>query len=134
MKFIKLKAQDGFTLIELTITSVVLSLVVLSIANLFIAIEDTNRQARNIAIAVQLANEKMENYRNRPYSAMTVGVTDFTTSLPATLHPPRSATSTVTEIDAGGLKRVDIAISYTEHSRTKNIQTSTLLARRGINR
>lgn len=130
----QINSESGFTLIELVITTVVLALVVAAMASLFISVEDTNRQARNYALAVQYEHQLMENIRNSPYGGLVVGSTDFSATLPPDLRTPRTGTSTITEVDAAGLKRLDIAISYTEHQHVRKVETSTYIARRGIDR
>lgn len=134
VKVFDAQPEAGFTLIELTITAVVLALVVTAMASLFISVEDTNRQAKNYALAVQYEHQLMENARNSPYASLAAGSTDFSSTLPPGLRSPRTGTTTITDIDPTNLKRLDIAISYTEHQHLRKVETSTYIARRGIDR
>lgn len=130
-------AQRGFTIIELVVTIAFVGVVILSLTNLFVYLRQTNRSANNYTIASQVAQQLIEKYRNTPYSSITVGSTDVTA---ATLGPypslstPRSATVQVVEVDSDGLKQVNVSISYKDRTGTKNVQMSTLVSYKGINR
>lgn len=129
--------QAGFTLIETLVALVVIAMSVAAVLTAFIAVESLNRRARNLTIATQAANQQLETYRNTAYAGIPTGANQDLSSLLTpypSLGTPRSALATITEIDPAGLKQVDIAISYTESGKTKNVQVSTLIARRGINR
>jgi prepilin-type N-terminal cleavage/methylation domain-containing protein len=126
--------QEGFTLIELILTASILAIASVSMVTLFISAEALNRQARNLTVAGQLAHEKLESQRNTLYNGLTVGTSNFTSSLPSSLTAPRSGTVTITEVEPDGLKQVDVLISWTDGGKTKRVQSSTLIAKRGINR
>jgi prepilin-type N-terminal cleavage/methylation domain-containing protein len=139
-----LNTQAGFTLIELVVAVAFLGIVIVAISNLFIGLRQVNRSANGYTIAVEAAQQEMETLRNTAYSGVTVGTTDITTSLlsayPALLSP-RSATLTVAYINTDGssaavdtgLKKVDVAVSYTDRTGTKNVQFRTWMANKGIN-
>jgi type II secretory pathway pseudopilin PulG len=128
--------QAGFTMLELVITASVAATIILVVIEGFTDIGKLNRTARNITIATQIAQQEMEKVRNTPYSNIATGTTDISSQLTPypSLEAPRSATKTVTVIDANGLKKVDIAISYTIYHRTKQVQLSTEISNIGINR
>lgn len=128
--------QAGFTFLELIITTSIIGIVVVIVIEGFIGIGQINRNARNLTIATQLAQQQMEQVRNTPYNNIAAGTTDISSILGPypSLENPRSATQTVSVIDANGLKQVDIAISYTVFNRTKHVQLSTQVASVGINR
>jgi hypothetical protein len=112
---------------------------------LFVGIRQINRAANNYTIAVQAAQQVMEKYRNTAYGDITIGTTDVTTAALGpypSLLSPRSATTTVAyvtntgaaaSIDVG-YKKVDIAISYKERTGTRQVQFTTVIGTRGLNR
>lgn len=130
------KAEHGFSLIELIVALAVLGIVVLSLFELFAQIRQINRSANNFTTATQLAQQSIELYRNTPYANINLGTQDLAASLtpyPA-LKSPRTATATVSQIDINGLKQVDVQITYQDRSGPKQIQLSTIVALKGINR
>lgn len=130
-----LDKQNGFTLVELIITATFVAAASAAIVGIFITIEHLNRESRNLTIATQIAQQKLETYRNANYNsiAVTPPADDFSGMLPANFGTPKSALVTVTETTPG-LKKVDIAISYTENKVPKKVQISTYIAQRGIDR
>jgi prepilin-type N-terminal cleavage/methylation domain-containing protein len=133
---VKRQGQAGFTLLELIITASVAAIIVIVVIEGFISVEQINRNARNLTIATQLAQQQMEQVRNTPYNNIATGTSDISSILSPypSLENPRTATQTVTVLDASGLKQVDIAISYTIYRRTKHVQVSTQVASVGINK
>lgn len=138
------QSEHGFTLIELVVAAAFLGIVVVALSDLFIGLRQINRTANNYTIAVEVAQQLMETYRNTPYGNISTGTTDVTsTALTAypSLLAPRSATETVSYITSTGassasdvgLKRVDVAVSYTDRTGTKNVQFETWIANKGLN-
>ncbi|HEX7259750.1 MAG TPA: hypothetical protein VF272_02350 [Candidatus Saccharimonadia bacterium] len=130
-----LRSQNGFTLVELVVTAVFVTVASAAIITIFIVVGKLNKQARNMAVATALAEQKLEIYRDAGYHAIPTGAPaeTFTGALPANFGSPKSAVANVTTPQAG-LKRIDIIITYTDDKRTKNVQISTLMTQRGINR
>lgn len=130
-----LKSSDGFTLVELVVTAVFISITLVAIINIFIFTGKLNKQARNLAVATALAEKKLEIYRDAGFNALPLGTPaeTFTASLPASLGSPKSAVANISSPQAG-LKQVDVMISYTDDKKTKKVQVSTYMAQRGINR
>jgi type II secretory pathway pseudopilin PulG len=127
--------EAGFTFIELVVTATMIAVATTAIVSIFIAVGIQNRQAKNLAIATQQLQIKLETYRNQTYSAVPIGspAEDFTASLPLDLASPRSAIVRVTENPAG-LKLVEIEISYTDGKVTKRVQSSSYVALHGVGR
>ncbi len=127
--------SSGFTLIEVVVTATFVSAVLLAIVGVFIMVGKLNRQARNLAIATQLAQEKVEVYRNTPFDSIPLGTPaeDFSSSLPSNFGSPKSAVANISQLQAG-LIQVDIAITYREEGAPKNVQVTTLIAERGLNK
>src|SRR5260221_6361146 len=98
-------SERGFTLMELVVTAAFVGIVIVSIADLFIALRQINRAADTYMTAVEVAQQQMETLRNTAYSSVPLGPTDLTTTLLGS-HPnllgPRSASETVSYIDTSG--------------------------------
>lgn len=136
-----LKSERGLSLIELIVAATVLAVGAAAVMTVFNSINQLNRRARNFTTANQLAQKRVEIYRNSIFSNIVIGTEDFSNELPANFGSPKSATAVISDADPNAdapdpieLKRVDITISYTDGGRTKNVSVSTLIAKRGINR
>ncbi len=127
-----IKSQSGFTLLEIIVTITIIAMGTLAIASVSVGTGSINRQAQNLSLATEAAQKKMEADRNLPYASIPASE-DFSASLPADLPTPKSATATLTTISPG-LSRLDINVSYTDKSHTRNAQISTLVYQQGINR
>jgi prepilin-type N-terminal cleavage/methylation domain-containing protein len=127
--------NKGFTLLELVVTIGVISVGILSVVTVFANTTTINRQARNLALATEAAQQKLEAYRNLTYASIP-GNEDFTSSLPSALLPPRSAIANFYDLSPAvdGLRRLDISITYTEKGVLRKAHISTLISRQGINR
>jgi len=130
---------------ELLVAMAFLGIVLVSLTDLFIGLRQINYEANSYTIATQVAHQLMEKYRNTAYGSITTGTTDVTSSALSAypqLRTPRSATTTVSYITATGassasdvgLKQVDVGVSYTSRTGTKNVQFRTWISNRGINR
>jgi prepilin-type N-terminal cleavage/methylation domain-containing protein len=128
----RLGNQSGFSLIELVVASTLLAIAGTSVVTVFVAVTNLNRQARNLTIATQKAQEKIEVYRNTSFNTISTGTTSFTGELPAELRSPKSGTIEVTDVEPD-LKRIDITLTYNEN-RTKTVKLTTYATRRGLNR
>ncbi len=122
-------------MIELIVTATVAAVIIVAVITGITEIEGLNRNARAQTIAVEVVQQELEKVRNTPYSSISTGTTDLVSQLSGypNLGTPRSFTKTVTIVDAGGLKQVDFALSYTIYHRTKHIQLSTQISNIGIN-
>jgi len=78
--------ETGFTLVELTVSVVILSLIIIGFSGLFVSLIHSTVLAKRQAIAVTLATNQMEYLRSLPYSNLAVqGGSIYATSLlPAT--------------------------------------------------
>jgi Tfp pilus assembly protein PilV len=132
-----LKSERGYTIMEFVIASIVIGIVVLSLYGMFYGVTKINTDADNYTIATAAAEQILEEYRNTPYSSISVGTVDDTSSALAaypSLLSPRSATATVTLVNASGIKQVDVTISWTGQGGAKSIELTTQIADIGLNR
>jgi len=131
-KDIMVRKQNGFTIVELVITIVFLGFVVLGISQLYVSIQRIQEQTAYLQAASHAAQTEVESLRNDNYNALTAGQNiDFTAQLPTTLPTPRTGTVVVSEPQAG-LKRVDVTITYTEHTHQHKVALTSLIGVIGI--
>ncbi len=64
------KSQDGFTLIEVLMATVILSVGFLALAAMTMAVINGNARANKVTVATALAQEKVEEIRQRPFAAI----------------------------------------------------------------
>lgn len=128
-----MKGRDqGFTIVELLVTTVVAGLIIVAITSLLITIERTQHSTQLLETATRAGEQEIESLRNSNYGALTPGQTiTFTNSLPSELPTPRSATVAVSE-PTTGVRRVDVQISYRDGSKEKVVKLSSLIGQLGI--
>lgn len=81
--------ESGFTLVELTVSMVIISIVVIAFFGLFISLVRSTVVAKRRAVALTLATNQMEYLKSLPYDSLAVqgGSIVATTLLPATSTP-----------------------------------------------
>lgn len=126
------RKQSGFTLVELAITIVVLGVVLTSVITLFTNIQEAQTHTRYLESATYAAQAEIETLRNVNYNNLTPGQTiNFTDSLPKTLPSGSTGSVTVSE-PVQGLRRVDVAVTYTYKGKSRTVQLSSLIGVLGI--
>lgn len=123
--------NHGFTLVELLVTIMVLSLVITSLGGLYYIMEISEVQSQHYDLAVRAARTEIEDLRNDGYDSLTPGTITFTSSLPAALPPGATGTVDVTEPDSG-LRRVDVTVAYTDYGKPTTITLSSDIGIIGI--
>ncbi len=123
--------EQGFTMVELLVTIIVLSILVPAFVTMITTLDSINDRARDMAAVHALAEYKIEGLRSINFTGLTNGTTNFTNELPATIAVPRSATYTVSSVNAA-LKQVDIAVSYNDHGSTRNLSYRTYIGELGV--
>lgn len=117
--------QNGFTLVELLVTIVVLTIVISSLGGLYYLMQISEIKSQHYDMAVRAARTEIEDLRNEGYSNLSPGGTvDFTSSLPTTLPTDRKGTVAVSE-PLPELRRVDVTISYTDYGKQQTIVLSS---------
>lgn len=126
------KDQSGFTLVELTITILVLGFVMTSVISLFTNIQQAQTQTRYLETATYAAQSQIESMRNINYNNLIPGKTiDFTSQLPTIL--PQGSTGIVTVSEPStGLRRVDVTVNYGYRGSTRTVSLSSLIGILGI--
>ncbi len=124
--------QHGFTLIEIVVTTALVGLIVISVANLFIMAGNTQRESQRLEMATRTGEKKIESLRNNHYNSLEAGTTrDFTGELPPELDTPRTATVDITEPEPG-LRKLDVDITYTSGSDQERVDLTTVIGNVGI--
>ncbi len=117
--------EAGFTLVELLVTIIVLSIVITSLGGLYYLTQIAQVQSQHYDLAVRAARTEIEDLRDNGYSALTPGSTiDFTASLPSALPKNKSGTVTVSE-PVTDLRRVDVSITYTDYGKDQTVLLSS---------
>ena len=123
--------RAGFTIAELVITIVLMGIIIPAIALALTNLSVVNYQARDLALANMIAQNKVETLRSAGYNSISIGTVNFTTELPSSMGKQRSASYSVS-IPQTGIKQVDINISYTEYKSTKNLAFRTYISELGV--
>jgi prepilin-type N-terminal cleavage/methylation domain-containing protein len=127
----KPSSNKGFTIVELVVTIVIMGIIIPAVAIALTNLTIVDYQARDLALANFIAQNRVETLRSAGYNSLSNGTTSFTAQLPNTMGSPKSASYTVSTPQAG-IKQVDVAISYTEYKKTKNISYRTYISELGV--
>lgn len=127
--------QRGFTIIEFVVASMFIGIVILALYSMFLGIKQIDRTTNDYTTATSVAQQLMEEQRDIPYSGLTVGTANDTSSALGAypnLLSPRSATVAVTQINASGIKQVDVTVSWTDRTGYKTIHMTTQVSDIGL--
>lgn len=114
------RSEAGFSLVEIIVGIVLMSIGILAMAALAVAVAEANRDATNRTRADQLLHEKVEGFRSTSYSAIVDG--EDTVDMGG-VEIVRSWTVTVDE-PMNDIKRIDLEGSWLE----KGVKTTTSTA------
>jgi type II secretory pathway pseudopilin PulG len=121
----------GFTIAELVITIVIMGIIIPAVALALTNLSVINYQARDLALANMVAQNKVETLRSAGYNSISLGTVSFSSELPSNMGNPRSASYTVTTPQTG-IKQIDVNISYTEYKSVKNSTYRTYISELGV--
>jgi prepilin-type N-terminal cleavage/methylation domain-containing protein len=125
-------SDEGFTLVELLVTIIVLGIVITSLGGLYYLMEITGVQTQHYDTAVRAARTEIEDLRNNGYDSLTPGTNiNFTSSLPSSLPNGKTGTAAVSE-PLPGLRRVDVTVTYSDYSKVQTITLSSDIGVIGI--
>ena len=121
--------NEGFTLIEILIAMLILSVGILGMAALTVGIINGNKLSNNLSAATTLAQDKMEDVRRLGYtgtSATTATVTEDYNSITGYATFKRVIVTTV-DSPAPGMKTITITTFWDSDGRS--VELKTILAR-----
>ncbi|MFO0781811.1 MAG: type II secretion system protein [Candidatus Saccharimonadales bacterium] len=126
------RGQQGFTIVELLVATLIIGVVTASISTLFISINTLQRKISRTDSATRAAQREIETLRNDNYAALVAGQTlNFTDQLPTSLPADRKGTVVVSE-PSPDLKRVDVTVTYTDGGKQEKVVLSSLIGVIGI--
>jgi hypothetical protein len=109
----------------------VATIVVLSLSQVVTSYVHVAQRGRYLNLANAYAEAKIESLRNTGYNGLSVGTTNLSGELPAQLPPSRSASMTITS-PSGGLKQVDLTLSYSDQGQTNTYSYTTYIGELGV--
>lgn len=125
------KQQDGFTIVELLVSIAVAAIVTASLSQVVTSYVHISQRGRYLSIANAYIEAKAEALRNTGYNGLNVGTTNLTSELPSQLPASRSASMTITN-PLGGIKQVNLTISYKDQSLTNTYTYTTYVGELGV--
>jgi prepilin-type N-terminal cleavage/methylation domain-containing protein len=122
----KLSNNIGFTLIEILIAIVIISIASLGLAGLSVSIIRENSTDRNTTMAISCAQDKMEEIKKLGYlNVSTSSPNENYGSIPNYLSYKR-ITSIATDTPAAKMKTVTVTVFW--NSDTRSVKSQTILA------
>jgi type II secretory pathway pseudopilin PulG len=126
------KARAGFGIVEIVLAIALLGGLSLALTGMFRSILYIQSSATYQKSATLAAQRQIESLRNSNYNDLVSGSTiTFTSDLPTNLPSPKTGTVNVTE-PVSGLKRVDVTVSYSHGTATKQVKVSSMIGIIGI--
>ena len=146
-----LRKQDGFSLVELMVAMVVMSIGFLAMSHIFMAAMEHSKQGKHDMAALNLANEILERIRATPYEDVYATYNGMKTADGTTI--PAAARNWATHaaqdmphgdfvvnvykkgqkgyITKNGILEVEILATWQERGNQRSMRTSTFLVRMG---
>jgi len=129
------KRESGFTLLEVLIAIVILSVGLLGMAALTVGIINGNRFSNEVSKATTLAQDKMEDIRRLGYSGMPATDTTDTEAYGTITDFPEYRRDTVTDVfTAGvawppeGMKTITVTVFWQGTVKIHSVELKTILA------
>ena len=116
--------SQGFTLLEVLMAIVILSVGLLGMASLTVGIINGNVFSKNLSTATTLAQDKMEELRAQNYSDV-VGETKASLASPFANYKRQVVVDTTTLTD---MKIVTVTVYWTQRGGERNVQQKTILS------
>lgn len=117
-------SQKGFTLLEVLVAIVILSVALLGMATLTGSIVHYNQFASEITGAATLAQDKMEELKNTSYS----GINDSTETIDIDNITYTRTSTVTTDSPAAGMKTIVVQVTWDWQGQTRNVVLNTIIA------
>jgi len=124
-----LNPEDGFTMIEVMISMAIMSIGFLALASMQIASIKGNAQSIKYSMAIALAENKIEAYKNTPYDSIPSG-TETENNMGGNTIFTRT-TQVVADTPIAGAKTVTVTITWTA-DRVRSVSFQTIISRNGV--
>jgi prepilin-type N-terminal cleavage/methylation domain-containing protein len=123
--------QTGFTIPELIVTLTLLAIAVPALAGFISTLSAVNDRARDMATIQGLVENKIESLRSVSFSGLSDGTVTFTSELASTIASPRSASYTISTLNAA-LKQIDVTVSFNDHGTPRTLSYRTYMGELGV--
>lgn len=121
------KSQKGIGLIEVMLAISILVIIVLGGASLFAYGAGQISESKHSRVAVQLANQKLEQLRAD--NNISIEIPNGETKVNIPLGDLSYEQTTVTE-DLGSYKKVEVTVSWAQMEKQRNVNMATLYVKR----
>ena len=123
-----MKNEKGFTLLEVLIAILILSVGLLGMASLTVAIIHGNKFSNDMTTATTLAQDKMEDIRRLGYSGMPATTTTDTENYNSITDYAAYKRVTVTTVDSPAVGMKTITVTAYWDSDDHSVELKTILA------
>jgi prepilin-type N-terminal cleavage/methylation domain-containing protein len=125
------RPQGGFTIVELLVAIAVGAIVTISLNQVVTSYVHVAQRGRYLNLANSYAEAKVEALRNSGYGSLSTGTSNISGELPSQLPRDRSASMTVSS-PSGGIKQVDISVSYKDQGQSNTYSYTTYIGELGV--
>lgn len=128
------KNDNGFTLIEVLVAIVILSVGLLGMASLTIGIINGNKLSNDLTMATTLAQDRMEDIRRLGYSGTSATTTTTTENYNSITgyEAYKRETETTVNSPVTGMKTITVTVYWKDSDQTDHsppVELKTILAR-----
>ncbi|OGL25665.1 hypothetical protein A3E49_01255 [Candidatus Saccharibacteria bacterium RIFCSPHIGHO2_12_FULL_49_19] len=134
-------SKQGFTVVELLITLVVISVLFTAFTTSFSGLQNISKKGNDVTIASTRAFSKLQSYENLNYNTLPatapagtlVEVEDFSASLPTSLESPRVGKVYINS-QTSSMKQVLVRVTFGSGPSQRFIEYVTFIQRNGVGR
>ncbi|HSX45609.1 MAG TPA: prepilin-type N-terminal cleavage/methylation domain-containing protein [Candidatus Saccharimonadia bacterium] len=121
----------GFTIVELLVCIAVAGILIGALSSVVNNYLHLGQRGRYLNLANSYVEAKVEALRNVGYNGLSIGTTSVTGELPTQLPPSRSGSMTVSS-PSGGIKQVDLTVSFKDQGQTQSYSYTTYIGELGV--
>jgi prepilin-type N-terminal cleavage/methylation domain-containing protein len=125
--------EEGFTLVEVLVTIVVVAVALMALLSVFIYGFNLLSRMKQTAIATQCAQEELENIRNLTFDEISALGPSFTNDS-LTLLENSSGVRTIEDSVGEDIKKLTISVFWTYRGQSMRKDIVTYITREGINK
>jgi prepilin-type N-terminal cleavage/methylation domain-containing protein len=127
------RKEEGFTLVEVLVTIVVVAVALMALLSVFIYGFNLLSRMKQTAIATQCAQEELENIRNLTFDEIIALGASFTNDS-LTLLENSSGVRTIEDSVGEDIKKLTISVFWTYRGQNMRKDIVTYITREGINK